>query len=150
MVRPFLNGFAKVLDLELLKVLNENELNMMMSGGRQGIDTKDLENCCEYRAGYKKTDKYIKEFWKIVHSMTESQKRNLLLFVTCCEKAPLFGFKNMNPAFTLQKPDTSNDSSLPVAHTCFNMLRLPQYSSTKLLKEKLLFAISYNTGFGVV
>lgn len=73
----------------------------------------------------------------MVHEMAEHQKKDLLLYVTCCEKAPLFGFKNLNPPFTVQKSDKASDSTLPVAHTCFNMLNLPKYSSKALLKEKL-------------
>lgn len=81
--------------------------------------------------------------------MTELQKKNLQLFVTCCEKAPLFGFKNLNPPFTIQKPEKIDDNALPVAATCFNMLRIPQYSNARILKEKLLYAINYNQGFGM-
>lgn len=32
-------------------------------------------------------------FWKIVQKFTDSQKRQLLKFVTSCSRAPLLGFK---------------------------------------------------------
>lgn len=38
---------------------------------------------------------------------------------------------------------------LPTAHTCFNVLLLPEYSSQQKLKEKLLKAIQYAHGFGL-
>ncbi len=38
---------------------------------------------------------------------------------------------------------------LPTAHTCFNVLLLPEYSSKQKLKEKLLKAIQYSRGFGL-
>lgn len=42
-----------------------------------------------------------------------------------------------------------NSSLLPTAHTCFNQLDLPEYSSTEELKEKLMIAIKEGgEGFG--
>jgi hypothetical protein len=40
--------------------------------------------------------------------------------------------------------------SLPMAHTCFNQLLLPHYADTRLLKEKLIIAISNSEGFGLM
>jgi hypothetical protein len=39
---------------------------------------------------------------------------------------------------------------LPVAHTCFNILTLPDYPTKDMLKTKLLIAIEYNEGFGLI
>jgi len=41
-------------------------------------------------------------------------------------------------------PDTMH---LPTASTCFNLLKLPVYSSQARLKERLLYAIRSNAGF---
>lgn len=73
---PFMEGFSRVIEPKLMKVINEDELAMLISGGRNEIDTYDLEKHTVYRAGYSKDEHYIKEFWKIVHAMTQSQKRN--------------------------------------------------------------------------
>jgi ubiquitin-protein ligase E3 C len=67
--------------------------------------------------------------------------------VTCNERPPILGFEALNPPFTIQKPESSNDDRLPEAATCFNTLRLPRYSKVKILKEKLLYAIMHNKGF---
>ena len=34
---------------------------------------------------------------------------------------------------------------LPVAHTCFFQLELPQYSSEQIMRERLLVAIHYGS-----
>ena len=39
---------------------------------------------------------------------------------------------------------------LPTAHTCFNVLLLPKYSSVEKLRERLLKAISNAKGFGLM
>jgi len=55
-------------------------------------------------------------------------------FVTSCERAPLLGFKNLNPPFTFVKVDSEKDTKLPSASTCFNRLYLPKYSSQNILE----------------
>jgi E3 ubiquitin-protein ligase HUWE1 len=43
----------------------------------------------------------------------------------------------------------ADDARLPAAHTCFNQLDLPLYSSRAVLREKLLYAIHQGAeGFG--
>lgn len=39
---------------------------------------------------------------------------------------------------------------LPTSHTCFNVLLLPEYSSKEKLRERLLKAITYAKGFGML
>lgn len=36
---------------------------------------------------------------------------------------------------------------LPTASTCFNLLKLPNYTRKAVLKEKLKYALSANAGF---
>lgn len=64
-------------------------------------------------------------------------KANLLFFFTGAFKIPVDGFKN-NP---LRLAKISNKERLPVAHTCFNLIDLPNYENKELLKERLLTAI---------
>ena len=42
---------------------------------------------------------------------------------------------------------TGAKARLPTASTCFNLLKLPNYQKKSVLKEKLLYAITSNTGF---
>ena len=39
------------------------------------------------------------------------------------------------------------DELLPTSNTCFHYLKLPEYSSKKILKERLLTSIKYGQGF---
>lgn len=39
---------------------------------------------------------------------------------------------------------------LPTSHTCYNILLLPEYSSKAKLRERLLKAITYAKGFGMM
>ncbi|KAG0367687.1 Ubiquitin-protein ligase E3B [Gamsiella multidivaricata] len=42
---------------------------------------------------------------------------------------------------------TGKKARLPTSSTCFNLLKLPPFSSKSVLKEKLRYAITSNTGF---
>ena len=68
-------------------------------------------------------------------------------------QVPLDGFKALHGSdgikkFNIHKAGGSQHL-LPTAHTCFNQLDLPQYSSEEILREKLLIAIKEGSeGFG--
>ena len=83
--------------------------------------------------------------------MSDDEHSKLLLFVTSCARSPLLGFASMEPKFTISKLDCdSPNEKLPTASTCFNILRLPQYSNESILYEKLLYALNSNSGFEMV
>jgi ubiquitin-protein ligase E3 A len=50
--------------------------------------------------------------------------------------------------FTVSR-NGSDDTRLPSAHTCFNHLLLPAYSSLEVMRDKLRYAITHNEGFGL-
>lgn len=44
----------------------------------------------------------------------------------------------------------SDSDRLPTSHTCYNVLLLPEYSSKEKLEDRLLKAINYSKGFGMI
>uniref|UniRef100_A0A672H1Q9 HECT domain-containing protein n=1 Tax=Salarias fasciatus TaxID=181472 RepID=A0A672H1Q9_SALFA len=59
---------------------------------------------------------------------------------------------NVNKSNSLKlviQPTGGGEHYLPVAHTCFNLLDLPKYTSRETLSEKLLQAIDHNQGFNL-
>ena len=93
-------------------------------------------------------DRVVQRFWRVVASLDAQQQAQLLRFVTSCQRPPPLGFEQLNPRFCLQRIGiTTDDEKLPSAATCFNTLKLPNYSSEKVLKQKLLVSISSGAGF---
>ena len=80
------------------------------------------------------------------HELSEEDKRNFLLFLTGTDRVPILGMAEKR--LTIQK--TGDTNYLPVAHTCFNLLDLPEYATKEKLKYKLLQAIQGTQGFGLV
>lgn len=75
------------------------------------------------------------------------------LFLAGTSKVPLEGFKALVGMRGIQQFNIhkayGGEKTLPSAHTCFNQLDLPEYTSLEQTKEKLLMATREgNEGFG--
>lgn len=90
---------------------------------------------------------FLPSLMLITHSSLPSRPQ-LLFFTTGSDRAPIKGLGDIR--FTLAKNGTG-DERLPSAHTCFNVLLLPHYSSREVLKAKLLQALENcaEGGFGL-
>lgn len=145
----FTRGLWEVIESAWLRLFDPNELQVLISGSSdEKLDIADLRKHTRYVAGYTGLDINIIRFWSVVAKMSCKNQRDLLRFVTSCERPPPLGFVCLNPPFTIQRiPISDDDSKLPSASTCFNTLKLPTYSSEKVLKEKLIYAIESSSGF---
>ena len=45
----------------------------------------------------------MKAFWKVLESFSQEDRKALLKFVTSCSRAPLGGFRHLNPPLTIHK-----------------------------------------------
>jgi len=145
----FTRGLWEVIDRAWLRLFNEPELQVLISGSSDGkIDVDDMRANTRYVGGYTGIDRNINAFWRVVASFDPQQQGELLRFVTSCERPPPLGFASMNPPFTIQRVGIMRDGDkLPTASTCFNTLKLPTYSSEKVMKQRLLYAIQSGAGF---
>uniref|UniRef100_A0A671R759 HECT-type E3 ubiquitin transferase n=1 Tax=Sinocyclocheilus anshuiensis TaxID=1608454 RepID=A0A671R759_9TELE len=57
---------------------------------------------------------------------------------------------NMQSLLKLIRSSSPPMVRLPTSHTCFNVLLLPEYSTKEKLRERLLKAITYAKGFGML
>jgi ubiquitin-protein ligase E3 A len=60
----------------------------------------------------------------------------LLAFATGSDRAPVNGLKSMK-FYIIKDLENSSDKKLPTAHTCFNHLVIPDYSTKEILKLKM-------------
>lgn len=122
---------------------------MLISGAQLKLNVAELKKYTKYMGGFSGSDSKIKMFWNIVEKeMNEEEQGKLLKFVTSCPRPPLMGFQHLHPPFTISLMDTDKpNEKLPTASTCFNILRLPAYSSAAIMKERIMYAINSNAGF---
>lgn len=150
-IAAFKEGFYELIPLEDCKIFNELELELLMSG-LPDIDMADLKANVEY-TGYTASSPQINWFWRCVSKMNQEDLARLVMFVTGTSKVPLEGFSNLQGMNGLQKFQihrvAGNTMRLPSAHTCFNQLDLPEYSTAEILSERLLRAVrECSVGFG--
>ena len=138
-------GFLKVVSGRVLQLFHPQEL-MSLVVGNENYDWDMLERLCQYKEGYSADHQTIQYFWQVFHDLSEGEKRKFLLFLTGSDRIPIAGMSSVK--ITIQR--TNDTNFLPVAHTCFNLLDLPQYGTKEKLKFKLLQAIQCTKGFGLV
>ncbi len=145
----FTRGLWEVIDKSWLHIFNEPELQVLISGASDGkIDVDDMRTNTHYAGGFTGFDRTVRLFWNVFASMNSEQQASLLRFVTSCERPPPLGFGTLTPPFTIQRVAILRDrDKLPTASTCFNVLKLPTYSSEKVMKQRLLYAIESGAGF---
>lgn len=95
----------------------------------------------------KVTSKKVLYFWEVFDEMNESQRKTFLEFVSGSDRCPVGGLERLKMTLTKNGPDSNR---LPSAHTCFNVLLLPEYSSKSFLKERMMKALENSMGFGMM
>ncbi|XP_035783547.1 E3 ubiquitin-protein ligase Nedd-4-like isoform X3 [Anopheles albimanus] len=151
-MQAFLDGFGSLVPLNLLKIFDENELELLMCG-IQSIDVKDWKRNTLYKGDYYPNHVIVQWFWRAVLSFSNEMRARLLQFVTGTSRVPMNGFKELYGSngpqmFTIEKWGTPEN--YPRAHTCFNRLDLPPYESYLQLKDRLVKAVEGSQGFAGV
>ena len=89
-------------------------------------------------------------FFDVVDEMDVEHRAKLLSYTCGSSRLPASGFQGLKPtAFHINITGESADM-LPSAHTCFNQLDMPPYTSKEQLKKKLFLAIEECQGFGFI
>ncbi|XP_054467860.1 E3 ubiquitin-protein ligase NEDD4-like isoform X3 [Anoplopoma fimbria] len=148
-MNAFLEGFTELILIDLIKIFDENELELLMCG-LGDVDVNDWRQHTVYKNGYCPNHPVIQWFWKVVLLMDAEKRIRLLQFVTGTSRVPMNGFaelygSNGPQLFTIEQWGTPE--KLPRAHTCFNRLDLPTYDTFEDLREKLLMAVENAQGF---
>ncbi|CAH3147874.1 unnamed protein product [Porites lobata] len=145
-IEAFAKGLNEMVPDSLLSVFDEYELELLMCG-TGNISVSDFrQNHSVINSGMS-FGKTLDWFWTIVTSFTQEELARLVQFITGSSQLPPGGFAELSPPIQISSAPTTD--ALPTAHTCFNQLCLPSYSSFKEMQKKLLLAINEGSeGFG--
>ncbi|CAF3697204.1 unnamed protein product [Adineta steineri] len=169
-IKMFTDGFKTLMKPEWINMFSVPELQQLISGESSDIDLEDLKTNVVYQGGYHRTHPVIKWLWQTLEQDFTREERALFLrFVTSSGRAPLLGFRSLNPPFTIRCLESSeheeegdslgrifrnmisinrtSSERLPSSSTCFNLLKLPSYKTRRILVDKLRYAIKANAGF---
>ncbi|XP_015228228.1 PREDICTED: E3 ubiquitin-protein ligase TRIP12 isoform X6 [Cyprinodon variegatus] len=141
----FREGFESVFPLHHLQYFYPEELDQLLCGSKSETwDVKTLMECCRPDHGYTHDSRAIRFLFEVLSSFDAEQQRLFLQFVTGSPRLPVGGFRSLNPPLTIVRKtfeSTENpDDFLPSVMTCVNYLKLPDYSSIEIMREKLLIA----------
>ena len=148
--QAFLAGLHDVIQPQWIRLFNERELRELISGDTSGkIDVDDLRQHVNYSGGYTESSAAVLHFWAVLHDeFSDEERAALLQFVTSSSRAPLLGFRYLNPPLCIHQAGEDLER-LPTASTCMNLLKLPPYPDRRIMRDKLRYAIRQNTGFGL-
>ena len=143
-LEQFLEGLNLLIPDHLLTLFDENELELLISGVR---DYK-LDDFKRFHSVIFGTPlRTVAWFWLALDHFTQEQIAKLLQFTTGSSQLPSSGFSGLTPQFQISSSGTRDN--LPTAHTCFNMICLPEYDSFADFERALLTAITEGSeGFG--
>uniref|UniRef100_A0A7S4N172 HECT-type E3 ubiquitin transferase n=1 Tax=Odontella aurita TaxID=265563 RepID=A0A7S4N172_9STRA len=168
-IRPQLTelllGFFDVIPEPLLTIFDYQELELLMCG-LPTIDVDDWMANTNYTGSFEGTaangpsasrlPEAAQWFWEAVRDEFDQETRaRLLQFVTGTSGVPSRGFSVLQGndgnirKFTVHGVDPAH-YPYPRAHTCFNRIDLPMYTTKEELLEKLRVAVSTSaTGFDI-
>lgn len=148
--KAFMEGFSKVFPINSLIIFSPPELVELFGNAEEDWSYDSLTSGIIANHGYTKESPAIKSLINILVNFDKDEKREFLQFLTGAPKLPIGGFKALRPELTVVRKHAEDglkdDDYLPSVMTCANYLKLPNYSSEKVMKDKLLKAIRDGAG----
>ena len=113
----------------------------MLCGYQSPVFTKeDILKYTEPKLGYTKDSPGFIRFVNVLVNMNSDERKAFLQFTTGCSSLPPGGLANLHPRLTVVRKIDAGDGSYPSVNTCVHYLKLPDYTSEEVLKERLMAA----------
>lgn len=145
-IEMFLQGLSFILPLHRLRYFSKEELISLICGNEEKWDI-DLLKENTILEGYTYDSKPIQYFFEILCEMSSDEKRQFIEFSTGCTRLPIGGIKNLNPKLSIIKVINEKDITLPSVNTCFHKFKLPDYTSKKVMLERIKSSLKYGQSF---
>lgn len=142
-IRNIKIGLHSIVPERLLHIFTAEELQVIVCG-RDVINVELLQRKTEYCAGMDRNGPLVSRFWRVLKSFNRNEHQQFLQFVWGRSRMPFSEVDFGTSTFKLVRHVASSsnpDAYLPVAHTCFFQLELPNYSSDAILKKRLKYAM---------
>ncbi|XP_070495105.1 E3 ubiquitin-protein ligase Ufd4 isoform X2 [Chironomus tepperi] len=137
----FHKGFCEVFNLNKLAAFTPSEARKMICGEQNPEWTREeLMNYTEPKLGYSKDSPGFIRFINVLMNMTGDERKAFLQFTTGCSNLPPGGFANLHPRLTVVRKVDAGSGSFPSVNTCVHYLKLPDYPTEEILRERLLSA----------
>uniref|UniRef100_D8Q152 HECT-type E3 ubiquitin transferase n=1 Tax=Schizophyllum commune (strain H4-8 / FGSC 9210) TaxID=578458 RepID=D8Q152_SCHCM len=146
----FREGFSKVFPISDLRAFTADELVLLFGNGDEDWSIETLTEALKADHGFNSESRSIRNLVEIMANYDPPTRRMYLQFITGSPKLPIGGFRGLNPPLTVvRKPHEAPlkaDDYLPSVMTCVNYLKLPEYSTKDVMREKLRVAMLEGVG----
>lgn len=135
---------------ELLRTFESgSELETLICGQNEHTDWSNLntlQSSINTAHGYHQNSQVFLNFLKYITEIEPSNRSDFIQFITGSPRLPIGGFSGLKPRLTvvLKRPAHAHekaDQILPSVMTCQNYLKMPEYSSYAVLKERFELAV---------
>ncbi|KAH9924830.1 hypothetical protein B0H21DRAFT_781413 [Amylocystis lapponica] len=148
--KAFREGFSKVFPISDLQAFTADELVILFGNADEDWSIETLSEALKADHGFNVESRAIRDLLDVMSDYDAPSRRSYLQFITGSPKLPIGGFRGLNPPLTVvRKPHEAPltaDDYLPSVMTCVNYLKLPEYSSKAVMKEKLQIAMQEGVG----
>lgn len=140
-LEAFNKGFSLVFPIEKLAAFSPDEMRIMLCGDQNPEWTmEDLLNYTEPKLGYTKDSPGFLRFVNVLVNMSPEERKAFLQFTTGCSSLPPGGLANLYPRLTIVRKVDAGEGSYPSVNTCVHYLKLPDYPTEEILRQRLLAA----------
>jgi E3 ubiquitin-protein ligase TRIP12 len=144
--KQFLKGLFSVIENGVWDRLTACEKVMLLSGDTHEVTMGDLEAHVSFEHGYDAHCPQRIMLFETICEMDGRQKQHLFKFITGCERLPVGGLSALTPKITVarrvSREGQAPDETLPTASTCTHYFKLPPYSSKRILRDRIVLAIT--------
>ena len=133
------NGVYALVPKRALSLFTWEQLELAVKGEPE-ISVDVLRRHTVY-SGWTENHPVVQRFWRVMKELTDKDRSQFLRFTWGRSKLPKSDWKMQ---FKLSY-NRAGDEMLPIAHTCFFQLELPQYSTDSIMRDRLLVAFHYGS-----
>lgn len=130
------HGINEVIDLNLLRLFSWKQLETLVCGNpifdiklwKKKTDSSGISSRC------------ADLFWNVIESLTQKEQAGFIRFAWGRSRLPI------EKDFTTKMILTQGRGALPVSHTCFFSIELPDYQTENEMRHGILTAIHFGAG----
>jgi hypothetical protein len=132
-------GLDSVVPVRVLQLFSWQQLEILVSGDPR----IDVEVWKQFTDASAVPPRLAQLFWRVMESLTPAEQAGFIRFAWGRSRLPLA--KDFSVKMKLQRLNTPG-MRLPLAHTCFFSVELPDYGTEEEMRAGLLTAINFGVG----
>jgi hypothetical protein len=131
------DGLGKVVPMDALQLFSWQQLEVLVAGS----PTFDIDLWKKNTSSTGVSSRNLAWFWKVIESLSSKDQSAFIRFAWGRSRLP-----NAKHFSTKMKLSDAGRATLPIAHTCFFSIELPNYESEEAMRRGILTVIEYGVG----